>query len=89
VDCIPILMALAGQNQILVFLVVGFFFLRRLPWLIAAFRVAIVQGEKTRLSGRARHSRRSSPAGTGSGRSEAEAQSGAGDLPARVVARAG
>jgi len=46
VDCFHILMALAGQNRILTFLVVGFFFLRRLPWLIAAFRVAIVQGDK-------------------------------------------
>lgn len=39
------LMALAGQNPTVVFVIVGFFMLRRLPWLIAAFRVAIAQGD--------------------------------------------
>jgi len=69
----PILMALVGQNHVVFFLIVGFLILTRVPWLIAAFRVAIDQRTRTELSGRARRLMRSSPAGTGSGRNVAEA----------------
>ena len=47
-DCFHTLMSSAGQNRIVVYIVVGFFFLRELPWLIAAFRVAIVQDDKAK-----------------------------------------
>jgi hypothetical protein len=48
VDCFHISVASVGQNHALVFLIVGFVMLRQVPWLIAAFRVAITQGDDDR-----------------------------------------
>jgi hypothetical protein len=40
-----IVMAMAGHSHIFVFVLVGFFMLKRLPWLIAAFRVATARDD--------------------------------------------
>lgn len=45
VDWNHIVMALAGQSHIPLFVIVGFYAMRRLPWLIAAFRVAIARDD--------------------------------------------
>lgn len=39
-DWLHILVALVGQNPVLTFVIVSVFVLKRLPWLIAAFRIA-------------------------------------------------
>lgn len=44
-DWTHIVVALAGHNHVLVFVIVGYCILRRLPWLIAAFRVAITRND--------------------------------------------
>jgi len=45
VDWTHIVVALAGHSHVLVFVIVGCFVLRRLPWLIAAFRVAVARND--------------------------------------------
>jgi hypothetical protein len=37
--------AMVGHSNVLVYIIVGFFVLKRLPWLIAAFRVAVARND--------------------------------------------
>jgi hypothetical protein len=43
VDWNHVIVALVGHSHVLADVLVGFFILKRLPWLIAAFRVAIAK----------------------------------------------
>ena len=71
-DWTRVVVALACHSHVLAFVIVACFILKRLPWLIAAFRVAIA-GRTPRPNGRVRRSKRSNPAGIGSGRDAAKA----------------
>jgi len=44
-DWTHVVVALACHNHVLAFVIVGCFVLKRLPWLIAAFRVAIARND--------------------------------------------
>jgi hypothetical protein len=45
-DLTRVVVALACHSNVLAFIVVGCFVLKRLPWLIAAFRVAIARNDE-------------------------------------------
>jgi F0F1-type ATP synthase membrane subunit b/b' len=45
VDWTHVVVTLAGHSHVLVYVIVGCFVLKRLPWLIAAFRVAIARND--------------------------------------------
>lgn len=44
-DWLHTLVALVGHNPVFAFVIVGVFVLKRLPWLIAAFRIAITNDD--------------------------------------------
>jgi hypothetical protein len=44
-DWTRVVAALGCHNPVLAFVIVGYFVLQRLPWLIAAFRVAIARND--------------------------------------------